>query len=128
MTVSTDIYFDNGALIMHELSVANSIVSSLVKLKTENGFHILNRVKISIGRLSGVNTESLRFALESLRNDTVLGRAFLEIEEKDLRIKCNVCGAETDVRQFDFKCSSCSESDYDIVSGDTLEISEIEVD
>jgi hydrogenase nickel incorporation protein HypA/HybF len=113
---------------MHELSVANSIVSSLEKLKTENGFEILNRVKISIGRLSGVNAESLRFALESSRKDTVLGSALLEIDEKDLRIKCNVCGAETEVQQFDFKCNGCSASDYDIVSGDTLEISEIEVD
>jgi hydrogenase nickel incorporation protein HypA/HybF len=113
---------------MHELSVANSIISSLEKLKTEKGFEFLSRVKISIGRLSGVNAESLRFALESLRKDTLLESAVLEIYEKDLRIKCNLCGAETDVQQFDFKCSGCNASDYDIVSGNTLEISEIEVD
>jgi hydrogenase nickel incorporation protein HypA/HybF len=128
MTGYTNIYYENGTLIMHELSVANSIISSLEKLKTENGFEILNRVKISVGRLSGVNAESLRFALESLRKDSLLAKAVLEIEEKDLRIKCNACGAETAVRQFDFKCNGCSASDYDIVSGDTLEISEIEVD
>lgn len=128
MTGSTDIFYKNRMLLMHELSVANSIISSLEKLKAENGFEILRKVDLSIGRLSGVNSEALRFALESLREDTLLGSAVLEINEKDLRIKCNICGAETDVQQFDFKCSNCGESDYDIVSGDTLEISEIEVD
>jgi hydrogenase nickel incorporation protein HypA/HybF len=113
---------------MHELSVAHSIIYSLERLKTENEFEILRRVKISVGRLSGVNAEALRFALESLRSVSIIGNAVLEIDEKNLRIKCNACGAETDVQQFKFNCSGCKASDYDIVSGDTLEISEIEVD
>jgi len=113
---------------MHELSVAQSIINSLERLKTENEFEILRRVKISVGRLSGIDAEALRFALESLRNATLLGSAILEIDEKNIRIKCNICGTETDVQQFEFNCGSCSGSDYDIVSGDTLEISEIEVD
>jgi Zn finger protein HypA/HybF involved in hydrogenase expression len=46
---------------MHELSVANSIISSLEKLKDENGFKVLRKVELSIGRLSGVDSEALRF-------------------------------------------------------------------
>jgi hydrogenase nickel incorporation protein HypA/HybF len=113
---------------MHELSVANSIISSLEKLKDENGFQILRKVELSIGRLSGIDTEALRFALESLRKDTILGDAQLEIREAYLRIKCNDCGEETAIRDFNFKCDFCGKADYEIISGDSLELTEIEVD
>lgn len=113
---------------MHELSVAQSILNSLERLKSENGFEVLRRVKISVGRLSGVDAEALRFALESLRDTTLIGSAVLDIVETSIRIRCNACSMETDVRQFEFKCLGCGASDYDIVSGDSLEITEIEVD
>jgi hydrogenase nickel incorporation protein HypA/HybF len=128
MTVSTDIYYENGTLIMHELSVANSIISSLEKLKAENGFEILRKVDLSIGRLSGVNSEALRLALDSLRKDTILGDVQLEIREECLRIKCNDCGKETDIQDYNFACEFCGKADYEIISGDSLEITEIEVD
>lgn len=113
---------------MHELSVANSIIISLEKLKKQNNFSVLQRIKISVGRISGVDAEALRFALESLRKSTLLGSAELDISLQELKIKCNVCGAETEVAQFDFKCASCGACDYEIISGDELEITEIEVD
>lgn len=113
---------------MHELSVANSIVSSLEKLKAENGFSILRRVQLSVGKLSGIDTEALRFALESLRKDTIIGDAELDIRETSMKIKCNICGKETDISDFDFKCGNCGGMDYEITSGDSLEMTEIEVD
>jgi hydrogenase nickel incorporation protein HypA/HybF len=113
---------------MHELSVANSIISSLEKLKDENGFKVLRKVELSIGRLSGVDSEALRFALESLRKDTILGDAQLEIRDANLRIKCNDCGKETSILDFNFKCEFCGKADYEIISGDSLELTEIEVD
>jgi hydrogenase nickel incorporation protein HypA/HybF len=63
-----------------------------------------------------------------LRKNTILGGAQIEIRDANLRIKCNDCGKETSILDFNFKCDFCGKADYEIISGDSLELTEIEVD
>ena len=113
---------------MHELSVAESIIKSLEKLKEKEGFTVLNRVDISIGELSGVDPEALRFAMDAIKDKTVLKDAEINLSTVSLRIKCLECGETTDVEDYSFKCGICGSDNIEMDAGETVEITEIEVD
>jgi hydrogenase nickel incorporation protein HypA/HybF len=113
---------------MHELSVAEAIIKSLEKLKDKEGFKILNRVDISIGELSGVNVEALKFAIDSIKSDTILRDATINLNNIPVKLRCLECGNITDVKDYTFKCDKCGSDNIEFDSGETVEITEIEVD
>jgi len=113
---------------MHELSVAHSIISSLEKFREKEGFKILRGVNIEIGRLAGVEIEALRFALQSIKGESILKEAEINLIPVGMKITCNGCGTVTEVENFIFQCSSCGGNDIEITGGDTLEITELNVD
>ncbi|MDI9387610.1 MAG: hydrogenase maturation nickel metallochaperone HypA [Synergistota bacterium] len=111
---------------MHELSLADAIVSALVKKCEEEGWGAVRVVNLRVGALRQVFPEMLRFAFETLVKDTPLSGAALEIEEVPLSWRCGECGSvwaeETGV------CPLCGSFRRETVSGMELEIQSVEVE
>ena len=59
---------------MHELSIAHSILSIAEKSAPE-GKGIITAVSMQIGQLSSIEIDSLRFAFEAIKSNTVLEKA-----------------------------------------------------
>lgn len=108
---------------MHELALTQDIVGTITD---RMGPDRVVRVRLSIGKLSGVVTESIRFAFDVLTTGTTLDGARLEIDEPPGRARCRSCAAEFTVDDLLATCR-CGCVDLDVTGGDELRIREVEV-
>ena len=113
---------------MHELSIAQNIISIVKEYLPDEQKNSLKRVKVKIGKLSNILPDSLLFGFNALTKETNLEGATLEIEHLPLIIKCSDCGCESVLEEYAFSCPECNGHDIKVISGDELTISEIEIE
>ncbi|RME63766.1 MAG: hydrogenase maturation nickel metallochaperone HypA [Nitrospirae bacterium] len=114
---------------MHEASIALAIIETLEEECKKHNCHILKKVKLRIGKATGVMTDALLFAFEASKPGTVAERAVLEIEEVPLRGFCNSCNIEFESSDGVFLlCPQCESAWVKCVSGRELEIIELEME
>ena len=112
---------------MHELGIMQNIVSSVEQYAEENRITEIVKVVVEVGQISGVVPESLEFCFGVCIKGTVLEGALLEIERVAAIGRCRQCGEEFNLLENDFTCSSCTGSEWDVVSGRELVIKGLEV-
>lgn len=83
-------------------------------------------VRLEIGRLSGVVTDSIRFCFEVVANGTGLQDARLDIDEPTGRAYCRNCGDEFELDDPIMLCP-CGSADLEVLSGQQLRIISVEV-
>jgi len=114
---------------MHEASIAQNIIED-IEQRIDSG-EISGRVRtiyLSVGRLTAVVPDNLRFVFEVLAGDSALAGAALSIEHVPVRIRCLDCNAEIEMEDIDFHCGRCGSANVDIASGRELMIESVEVD
>jgi len=109
---------------MHELSITRSVVAIVAEQAA--GRQVLS-IKLEVGRLSGLMPEALRFCFELCARGTPVDGARLDIVDIAGRGRCHACGAEHCLEQPLGRCPSCQAPALDIVSGEELNIKEMEV-
>jgi hydrogenase nickel incorporation protein HypA/HybF len=77
---------------MHELSIAASIVESILEFVQSHHVNSVLKVRLAVGELTCVQTEQLKFCYESVARQTAIGNSELEIEEVPARVNCAHCG------------------------------------
>lgn len=113
---------------MHELSIAENIVEIVRENVASNGSGKVKSVRVKIGQLAGVIPDSLDFCFTVITSGTLLEGARLEIEKTDIVAHCEDCGADSKVEGFIFQCPSCESVNIRVISGNELQVVEIEVD
>jgi hydrogenase nickel incorporation protein HypA/HybF len=86
---------------MHELSIAATIVESVLELVTTRGISDVRTVRLAVGELTCVQHEQLRFCYESLAGQTEIKGSALEIELVPAEVKCPHCQYEGAPRYWD---------------------------
>ena len=105
---------------MHEMSIALNIIKiAEEELEKANGKGIDN-ILISVGKLSGVVVDSLRFALDAAGNDSPLTNSNIIIEEVPAKMQCLSCGHEFEAEDFFVTCPSCNAYKLKALSGKEL--------
>ncbi|NIR49171.1 hydrogenase maturation nickel metallochaperone HypA [candidate division KSB1 bacterium] len=112
---------------MHELTIANSIVSTVMEEIDRRDLPPVERIVVRIGALSDVVPEALQFNFEVITNDTVLANTELEIEHVPLEGTCRMCHHDFAVDDFMFTCPSCHSTDIRVTQGEELDIAYLEV-
>lgn len=107
---------------MHEMSIAMSVIEAVVDKAREEGGGKITGIGLVVGRLAGVEVESLKFCFGAAARDTLAEGAELVIEEPEGRGRCEACGAEFPVTSFYAKCSSCGQFRVKIESGQELAV------
>ena len=107
---------------MHELSITQSIVDTIAQRLGPVPVH---RVRLEIGRLSGVVPDAVRFAFELVTADTTLAGARLEILEPEGSARCRDCGVEFATAEVLPLCA-CGSANVAVLGGDQLRIREAE--
>lgn len=79
---------------MHEMSIAQSLLRLAEEELARRGCTRLEKVGVTLGALSGVEPESLRFCFDILLRGTPHEGACLELTETPLRLRCAGCGLE----------------------------------
>ncbi|MFO0926023.1 MAG: hydrogenase maturation nickel metallochaperone HypA [Gemmataceae bacterium] len=110
---------------MHELSIAESLVAiALDALREETGR--VDEVRLRLGRLAGVERESLQFCYEIVTAGTPLAGSRLEIEDVPVVIYCPVCRDELELPGIQsFLCPRCGGPSSQVRRGRELELTTI---
>jgi hydrogenase nickel incorporation protein HypA/HybF len=112
---------------MHEMSLVEAILESLVPLCVENRWRKIERVVLRIGSLRQVIPEALVFCFEAASSGTPLADASIEIKEVPIRQKCASCGLEWEGEVPLGRCSGCRSVEVETIAGLELEIEALEV-
>ncbi len=114
---------------MHELSIVDALIEQVEKeVKRSGQPGRITRLDLVIGRLSGVNPDSIRFAFTMLAPGTLVAEATLSITEPKAVCCCQVCGQRTEIDEISAVCSSCGSGDVTIEGGQELILQSIELE
>lgn len=111
---------------MHELSIADNIITAVKAAMPQHGLTRVKRVGLRIGALAGVDATALRFGYAALSAETALAESELAIENVAAAAVCRKCSAKFAVPHFVFVCPKCESSQCDLIAGQELEIAFVE--
>jgi len=113
---------------MHELSVAQEILGIVDQYLPNPVPNSVKFVKINVGKLANILTDSLTFCYEALTEGTALAGSKLQITELPVKILCVRCNKESEIDPLIFACPVCGNNQIKIISGTELRVDEIELD
>jgi hydrogenase nickel incorporation protein HypA/HybF len=114
---------------MHELSIVEALVEQVgTELERAGQAGRVARIDLSIGRLSGVHCDSIRFAFGLLAPGTVMESADLVIDEPKAVCNCRTCGTKIEIDDLVVQCPRCNGDDITIEGGRDLVLHSIEVE
>lgn len=112
---------------MHELSIAQDILTIVRQNVPQEELSNIENVKVKIGDMSGVVAESVEFCFRAITAETPLAQAKMIIEKVPFVLKCNSCGSES-TNEFGIRvCSDCSSTDTTVISGLEMQVTEVEL-
>ncbi len=112
---------------MHELSIAQDILDIVRQHVPSEKPHQVQTVKIRIGDMAGVVPDSLEFCFNAIISNTSIEGAALVIEHVPVVVRCMQCKKEHSLDHLAFYCPFCNSTDVQMVSGNELQVVEIEV-
>lgn len=114
---------------MHELSIVEALIDQVGRELDRAGHQgRVLRLELSIGRLSGVNCESIRFAFGLISPGTPLENAELVIGEPKSICHCYACNARVEIDDLVVQCPVCGSHDITIDGGRELLLQSIEIE
>jgi hydrogenase nickel incorporation protein HypA/HybF len=113
---------------MHEMSIAQSLITILQEEMAKNGAKSLRSVRLSIGEMSAIVPESLSFCFEIIIQGTPLEGAKLLMDRIPLKGYCGKCERPFDIKDFVFVCPTCGSTNIETIEGQELSIVEMEVE
>jgi len=108
---------------MHELSVTQSVVDAVID---RMGDAEVRSVLLEIGKLSGIEPDSVKFCFEIVASGTTLAGAQLEIVEPPGQGRCRTCGEVLSLDDRILLCS-CGSADVEVLAGTELRIRSVQV-
>jgi hydrogenase nickel incorporation protein HypA/HybF len=113
---------------MHELSIVEALIDQVGKeLERPGQQGRVTRVEVSVGRLSGVNCDSLRFAFNLLAAGTTVADAELVTHEPKAVCHCHACEAKLEIDDLVVQCPRCGSGQITIEGGRELVLQSIEI-
>jgi hydrogenase nickel incorporation protein HypA/HybF len=109
---------------MHELSITQSVVTTITQRMRDAP---VRRIRLEVGRLSGLVPDSVRFCFEMVAAGTTCEGAALEIDEPPGRARCRTCGVAFETGEVLPLCDGCGGADVEVEGGRELRIVEVEI-
>ena len=111
---------------MHELTIAQNILDIINEQLLVNNLSKVIKIRIRIGRLAAIEPESLSF--EIIAKNTKAEDSVLEIDYVPIRCKCSNCQIVFTLDELNFICPKCMGSNLKIISGNELQVVELEAE
>jgi hydrogenase nickel incorporation protein HypA/HybF len=108
------------AEIMHESAIVAGLLRILTDRARPAGVARITVVRLTLGRLRGLDPRQIRGAFEIFTEDTLAEGARLEIDERPVRALCKACGTAYEVQGYRFECPACASADADVTEGREL--------
>ena len=96
---------------------------------TTHNASTVTKVRLRIGDLAGVETESLTFCFDAVKTEKPLtAPALLVIEKIPVKVHCIPCDDEFQSAGHAISCPACGGYETRLLAGEELEIADIEID
>jgi hydrogenase nickel incorporation protein HypA/HybF len=112
---------------MHEMSLAEGVLQLVEDGARANAATGVTAVRLEIGALAQVEVEALRFCFDAVTRGTVAEGARLEIVTPPGLAWCMPCGRQVPVTQRGDACPHCGSHQLQVVAGDEMRVTEIEI-
>ncbi|MBB94569.1 MAG: hydrogenase maturation nickel metallochaperone HypA [Rhodobacteraceae bacterium] len=112
---------------MHEMSLCEGIRDVLQDQARVHSISRVKRVRLEIGRFSGVEKHALAFAFDVVMRGSVAEGAELEMLDLPGRATCFDCMNEVEIADRLDPCPSCGGGRLVPVAGDEMRIKDLEV-
>jgi hydrogenase nickel incorporation protein HypA/HybF len=113
---------------MHEMSLAESVLDLVEHRARREGCRRIKTVRLEIGKLSGVEPESMRFCFDAVVGGTLAEGAELDIVEEDGLAWCFDCGRLTPLAVRGDPCPGCGGFHLRLDEGLAMRVSELEIE
>lgn len=113
---------------MHELSLALELIElASAEAHRLGGVRVVS-LRVRAGPLSGVVHDALRFSFDVATVGTAIEGARLEIEPENVVVWCGACAQARELTSaLNRRCPVCAEPTPELIRGDTLELTALEV-
>ena len=122
---------------MHEFSLAQSVVETVLQVAAQHGASAVEEVNLEVGEVALVNMQQLEWHIRMLTQDTLADGARLSWTSVPATILCLECGYQGEVRHREldpsshwempiFECPACESPNTRILSGRELRIVDIQ--
>lgn len=105
---------------MHEVSLANSILESVLEVARTHGAERIEQVKLEIGSLRQVVPDMLQFAFTAVSQGTPAEGAELQWADVPAELLCRACETRFHPEDTDWSCPYCGAGGGHLVQGDEL--------
>ena len=115
---------------MHELSVTQSILETVLRSATEHGAKRITRIRLAVGELSDLNEEWIQRYFDYVSADTIAAGARIAVERTPAGFTCHDCGHEFDVDLTTVErivCASCGGTNCTLERGREFGIEDMEI-
>jgi hydrogenase nickel incorporation protein HypA/HybF len=112
---------------MHELGIIQSAIAQAVDSARKAGATRVHRLRLTVGALSGVVPDSLRFAFDLACQDTPAQGAQLDILEVPPACWCEPCQSEFPAPDLLGECPTCHTASSRLTRGTELELTSVEI-
>jgi hydrogenase nickel incorporation protein HypA/HybF len=113
---------------MHEVSIAQGLLDIAIEHCKKGGYQGIESISVKIGKASGVVSDSLLFAFQSLKIGTIADKASLTIDEIPVSGFCKSCNSRFSVEDaYVLQCPECGGTELKVETGRELNIDEMEV-
>lgn len=113
---------------MHEMALCESVLQVLEEQARVQDFQRISRVRLEIGRLSGVEIAALRFGFEVVTRGSLAEGARLDILEPPGTAWCMPCEAVVEIARRGDPCPDCGSHQLQVTGGDQMNIKDLEVE
>jgi hydrogenase nickel incorporation protein HypA/HybF len=112
---------------VHELAVCQGLIAEVERVARAHRSHAVQRVRVAVGALSGVEPELLARAFDIARAGTLAARAQLDLDVLPVRVACTDCGDEAGVAPNRLLCPACGSWRVRVVGGDDMLLMQVEL-
>ena len=112
---------------MHEFAVCQDMLQQIETIAADEQATAVEAITERIGPLSGIEAHLLSQAFPLAAAGTVAENAELIIEALPIKVKCQLCGAETEAKANRLICGKCGDYHTQLLSGDEMLLASLEL-
>ena len=112
---------------MHEFAVCRDMLQQIETIAAREQATAVDVVTVRIGPLSGIEAHLLIQAFPLAAAGTVAEQAELVVEALPIKVKCQLCGAETEAKPNRLICGQCGDYHTQLLSGDEMLLASLEL-
>lgn len=113
---------------MHEVALAQAVWRQVAAEMDRHKGRSLLTVRLTVGKWSGADPESLEFALRILISESPWPKAAIQIQTQPLGLVCRKCGRAFEPEELNLACPGCQSLDVEVAKGKDVYIKSLEIE